>query len=89
MEALNCLLRRARQGDFLSCFKVMRRGCEGMEVSHLYAFEGEALWKQVIDGKYREKGGWHTFKVRADYSVGLWKITGRDVIFLTLEHPLW
>lgn len=89
MEALNCLLRRARQGDFLSCFKVMRRGGEGMEVSHLYAFEGEALWKQVIDGKYREKGGWHTCKVKADYSVGLWKITGRDVIFLTLEHPLW
>ena len=35
MEALSCLLRRAREGDFLTGLKVNGRGGEGLEVTHL------------------------------------------------------
>ena len=55
--------------------KVIGKDGEGMEVSHLFASKGEALWKQVIDGKFRKEGGWHTCKMRDDYSVALWKLT--------------
>ena len=34
-EVLNCLPRRAREGGYLSGFKVRSKGGEGMEVSHL------------------------------------------------------
>ena len=35
MEALSYFLRRAREGDFLTGFKVNGRGGEGLEVTHL------------------------------------------------------
>ncbi|RVW28985.1 putative ribonuclease H protein [Vitis vinifera] len=39
-----------------------------------YANEREALWNQVIRGKYGEdRGGWRTREVREAHGVGLWK----------------
>ena len=35
MEALSCLLGRAREDGFLTSFKVNGRGGEGLEVTHL------------------------------------------------------
>ena len=35
MEALSCLLRRAREGGYLTDFKVNGKGGEGLEVTHL------------------------------------------------------
>ena len=37
-----------------------------------FAMEGEALWKQVICGKYgEEEGDWRSFEVRGSFGVGL------------------
>ena len=35
MEALGCLLERAREGGYLPGFKVNSRGGEGLEISHM------------------------------------------------------
>ena len=35
MEALGCLLKRAREGGYLLGFKVNSRGGEGLEISHM------------------------------------------------------
>ena len=35
METLNCLLKRAMEGGYISRVKVKRRGDEGVKVSHL------------------------------------------------------
>ena len=40
--------------------------------------EREALWRQVISGKYgEEEGGWRSCVVRGSYGVGLWKAIRR------------
>ena len=40
----------------------------------LFVNEREALWNQVIKGKYEEeRGGWCSWEVREAYGVGLWK----------------
>ena len=42
--------------------------------SWCFANEREALWNQVIRGKYaEEQGGWCSRDVREGYGVGLWK----------------
>ena len=39
-----------------------------------FANEKEALWNQMIRGKYGEgRGGWCSREVREAYGVGLWK----------------
>ena len=39
-----------------------------------FANKREALWNQVIRGRYREeRGGWCSREVRGVYGVGLWK----------------
>ncbi|KAL6335984.1 hypothetical protein AAG906_003610 [Vitis piasezkii] len=56
MEALSSLLLRAREGGFISRFKVKGRGGEGKEVSHLpfandtIAFARLLRIKSIIDG---------------------------------------
>ena len=51
--------------------------------SWCFAVEREALWRQVICGKYgKEAGGWRSCVVRGSFGVGLWKTIRRvwDVI---------
>ncbi|RVW43414.1 putative ribonuclease H protein [Vitis vinifera] len=44
-----------------------------------FANEREALWNQVIRGKYGEdRGGWRTREVREAHGVGLWKAIRMD-----------
>ena len=39
-----------------------------------FANEREALWNQVIRGKYgKDRGGWCSREVREAHGVGLWK----------------
>lgn len=41
--------------------------------------EREALWKQVIYGKYgEEEGGWCSCEVRGSFRVGLWKAIKKE-----------
>ncbi|RVW69610.1 hypothetical protein CK203_060392 [Vitis vinifera] len=67
MEALNHILGRAREGDFISNFKARERGEEGMEVEewgrwstcfyiefHDREFEGDAL----LCEKHSPKSAW-------------------------------
>ena len=44
-----------------------------------FADKRDALWKQVIDGKYGVKdGGWSIRAVRDGYGVGLWKVIKKE-----------
>lgn len=40
-----------------------------------FAFERQAIWRQVISGKYKEEGGWQSYDVRNGYGVKLWKLS--------------
>lgn len=46
--------------------------------------EREALWNQVISGKYgKEDEGWCFHDVREGYEVGLWKAIRKEGILLS------
>ena len=46
--------------------------------SWCFAVEMEALWRQVMCGKYGEEaGGWQSCDVRGSFGVGLWKAIRR------------
>ena len=39
-----------------------------------FANERNALWRNVVSGKFGETfGGWHTYDIRGGFGVGLWK----------------
>ena len=41
--------------------------------------EKEALWNQVVRGKYgEEKKGWCTKEVKGGYGIGVWKAIGKE-----------
>ncbi|RVX01863.1 hypothetical protein CK203_019500 [Vitis vinifera] len=48
MEALNCLLKRAREGGYLSGFKVNGKGGEGLEISHLLFVDDTLVFCEAI-----------------------------------------
>ena len=50
-----------------------------MQMELVIASEREALWTQIIGGKYEEEGWrWLAQVVREGYSVGFWKVIRKD-----------
>ena len=56
--------------------------------SWCFAVEMEALWRQVMCGKYGEEaGGWRSCDVRGSFGVGLWKAIRR--VWDVMGNNMW
>ena len=71
-------LNKKKGGLGVKCLSILNKALLA-KWNWCFANEREALWNQVIRGKYGEdRGGWCSWEVREAHDMGLWKGTRMD-----------